>query len=152
MTEKALKKEIRAQPTASIEKMKKTAPPLKHGDRLTRDEFERRYDAMPYVKKAELIEGVVYMSSPVRTVHSEPHGFGMIWLGAYRVATPGIQLLDNTTVYLDPDNEVQPDALLRINAELGGNSIINDKNYVEGAPELTVEGAASGADYDLQKN
>ena len=29
-------------------------------------EFERRYEAMPEVKKAELIEGEVYMPSPVR--------------------------------------------------------------------------------------
>ena len=26
-------------------------------DRLTRDEFERRYSAMPHVKKAELVDG-----------------------------------------------------------------------------------------------
>jgi hypothetical protein len=41
------------------------APGLCNGDRLTRAEFERRYSAMPTVKKAELIEGVVYMPSPV---------------------------------------------------------------------------------------
>ena len=41
-------------------------PPLEPGDRLSRAEFERRYDAMPNLKKAELIEGVVYMPSPVR--------------------------------------------------------------------------------------
>ena len=39
--------------------------PLEHGDHLTREEFERRYEAMPHVRKAELIEGVVYMPSPV---------------------------------------------------------------------------------------
>ena len=30
-------------------------PPLESGDRLTRQEFERRYQAMPNTKKAELI-------------------------------------------------------------------------------------------------
>src|SRR5690242_18786909 len=50
-------------------------PPLRHGDRLTRAEFERRYDAMPHLKKAELIEGVVYMPSSVRLrSHGNPHG------------------------------------------------------------------------------
>ena len=44
-------------------------PPLENGDRLTRDEFERRYEAMPHLKKAELIEGVVYVPSPVRYRH-----------------------------------------------------------------------------------
>jgi hypothetical protein len=41
-------------------------PALENGDRLTRAEFERRYEAMPHLKKAELIEGVVYVPSPVR--------------------------------------------------------------------------------------
>ena len=58
--------------------------PLEPGDRLTREEFERRYDAMPHVKKAELIEGVVYMPSPVRHQrHSRPHFRLIAWLGAY---------------------------------------------------------------------
>ena len=40
-------------------------PRLHNGDTLDADEFMRRYEAMPDVKKAELIEGVVYiMSSP----------------------------------------------------------------------------------------
>ena len=49
-------------------------PPLEPGDRLSRAEFERRYEAMPELKKAELIEGVVYMPSPVRLRrHGRPH-------------------------------------------------------------------------------
>src|SRR5437764_11450700 len=95
-------------------------PPLENGDKLTRAEFERRYSAMPHVKKAELIEGVVYMPSPVSlTHHGEPHGSLMIWLGQYRVFTPGTQLAGNGTVRLDLDNEPQPDALLRIRPEHG---------------------------------
>src|SRR5436189_3882496 len=89
-------------------------PPLQNGDRLTRAEFERRYDAMPHLKKAELIEGVVYVPSPVRIdAHAEPHGLVVTWLGVYRAATPGVQFGDNPTVRLDLDNEPQPDALLR---------------------------------------
>jgi hypothetical protein len=42
---------------------------LENGDRLTRAEFERRYQGMPDVKKAELIEGIVYIAPPVRTQH-----------------------------------------------------------------------------------
>ncbi len=33
--------------------------PLKNDDRMTRIEFERRYKAMPHLKKAELIEDQV---------------------------------------------------------------------------------------------
>ena len=138
------------QPSHVVEK--KTVPPplLKHGEKLTRDEFERRYEAMPHLKKAELIGGIVYMGSPVRAdIHGKPHGYIMAWIGVYCAATPGVDFLDNTTVHLDPDNEAQPDALLRI--EAGGTSRLNDKGYIEGAPELIVEIAGTSADYDLHE-
>jgi len=127
-----------------------TIPPLENGDKLTRHEFERRYHAMPNLKKAELIEGVVYVASPLRIKsHGEPHAYIMTWLGVYKAATPGIGLADNATVLIDTDNEPQPDALLRI--ETGGQSRINKDDYVEGAPELIVEIAASSASYDLHE-
>jgi len=127
-----------------------TIPPLENGDKLTRHEFERRYHAMPNLKKDELIEGVVYVASPVRAKqHGKPHARIMGWLIAYEAATPGVEALDNTTVLLDTDNEPQPDALLRI--ETGGQSRINKDDYVEGAPELIVEIAASSASYDLHE-
>jgi Uma2 family endonuclease len=123
---------------------------LENGDRLTRAEFERRYHKMPHVKKAELVEGVVYVVSPVKMQsHSEPHANIMIWLGTYKVATPGLMLGDNATVRLDFDNEVQPDALLRLDESNGGTSRISEDDYVEGAPELIVEVASSSASYDL---
>ncbi|MFB2837384.1 Uma2 family endonuclease [Floridanema evergladense] len=124
--------------------------PLENGDRLTRPEFEKRYQAMPELKKAELIEGVVYMSSAVRARnHAQPHGQIIGWLFVYSTATPGVELFDNATVRLDLDNEPQPDALLRIDKNLGGQSRIADDDYIEGAPELIVEIAASSASYDL---
>ncbi|MGK7889114.1 MAG: Uma2 family endonuclease [Leptolyngbyaceae cyanobacterium] len=123
-------------------------PPLENGDRLPRHEFERRYRAMPHLKKAELIEGVVYMASPLRArAHGKPHGAIMGWLWVYEAATPGTGVYDNPTVRLDADNEPQPDAVLRL--EQGGSSIISDDDYIEGAPELVVEIAASSASYDL---
>jgi Uma2 family endonuclease len=123
-------------------------PPLENGDRLTQPEFHQRYLAMPHVKKAELIEGIVYMPSPVRhRRHGKPHAAIAGWLLNYQIATPGVDLGIETTVLLDLDNEPQPDALLRI--ENGGNSQINDDDYVEGAPELIAEIAASSASYDL---
>ncbi len=122
--------------------------PLENGDRLTRIQFECRYTAMPKLKKAELIEGIVYIGSPVRLrSHGKPHAAIMALLSDYWIATPGVELSDNSTVRLDLDNEPQPDALLRI--ELGGRSLVTDDDYVEGAPELIVEIAASSAAYDL---
>ena len=138
------------QPPYVVENRKVSSPPLKHGEQLTRDEFEQRYEAMPCLKKAELIGGIVYMGSPVRAdIHGKPHGYIMTWIGVYCAATPGVDFLDNTTVRLDLDNEAQPDALLRI--EEGGTSLLNDEGYIEGAPELIVEIAGTSADYDLHE-
>lgn len=125
-------------------------PPLESGDRLTRHEFERRYTAMPNIKKAELIEGIVYVASPLRfKSHGQPHGDLIIWLGTYKVATPGVELGDNATVRLDLDNEPQPDVVLLIDEQLGGQAHISDDDYIEGAPELIAEVAASSAANDL---
>lgn len=125
-------------------------PPLETGDRLTRAEFERRYHAMPGLKKAELIEGIVYMPSPVRLRrHGQPHSDVVLWLGTYRVATPGVLQGDNSTTRLDLDNEPQPDVLLMIDPVKGGQAKISADDYVEGAPELVCEVAASSANLDL---
>lgn len=143
--------EIHVLPTANVVEAKKDEiPPLENGDRLTRWEFERRYEVMPHIKKAELIEGVVYMPPPVRFEgHGEPHCQVITWLGVYCAGTPGVRMADNTTVRLDADNEVQPDALLRLEPAQGGNSRITDDDYVEGAPELIVEIAGTSAAYDV---
>lgn len=124
-------------------------PPLENGDRLTQSEFEKRYEASPDIPKAELIEGVVYVASPVRLTHGKPHSLIITWLGVYSATTPGVDISDNTTVRLDLDNEPQPDALLRIETQFGGNSRISDDDYIEGAPEFIAEIAASSASYDL---
>jgi Uma2 family endonuclease len=127
-------------------------PPLENGDRLTRAEFERRYDAMPEVKKAELIEGIVYMPSPVRLRrHGEPHANILLWLTYYRAGTPGVIAADNASARLDLDNEPQPDAILMIEPQRGGQTRISDDDYVEGAPELVVEVAASTVSIDLHQ-
>ncbi|MBX9584389.1 MAG: Uma2 family endonuclease [Gemmataceae bacterium] len=126
-------------------------PPLESGDRLTRTEFERRYEAMPDVKKAELIEGEVYMGSPVsHGYHGEPHFDVITWLGAYKVGTPGTSGGDNSTVRLDPDNEPQPDVLLFVLPDYGGRVRLTKKHrYIRRAPDLVVEVAASSASIDL---
>jgi Uma2 family endonuclease len=129
---------------------KNRIPPLRNGDRLTAEEFERRYNEMPELKKAELIEGVVYVGSPVSAeVHGEPHADIMAWLGAYRIATPGIRAGDNTTLRLARRNRPQPDGYLRISSECGGGARVDDDGYIVGAVELAVEVAASSASYDL---
>jgi Uma2 family endonuclease len=122
--------------------------PLEQGDHLTRDEFERRYTAMPHVKKAELIEGVVHMSSPVSFEgHGEPQAHLLMWLGLYRAFTLGTRVADNATVRLDLDNEPQPDGLLIIDPSRGGRTTITD-DFITGGPELAAEVASSSASID----
>jgi Uma2 family endonuclease len=125
-------------------------PPLEPGDRLSRAEFERRYQAMPNVKKAELIEGVVYMPSPVRLDrHAGPHFRLIGWLSQYSAATPGVIGADNGTVRLDSDNEPQPDVFLMIDPARGGQARIDADDYVSGPPELVAEVSSSSVSFDL---
>jgi hypothetical protein len=125
-------------------------PPLENGDRLTRAEFERRYEAMPHIKKAELIEGVVHMPSPTRyRRHGRPSRHLSTWLGVYEAATPGVEGGDNTTARLDLDNEPQPDAFLLIDPARGGQAHISADDYIDSAPELVGEIAASSVSIDL---
>ena len=85
------------------------------------------------------------MASPVRLgLHGEPHAAIMGWLFAYVAKHPDVRIGDNATVLLEGENEVQPDAFL-----LRSQAHENEEGYVEGAPELVVEIAASSASYDL---
>lgn len=136
--------------TPSLQRAKEDIPPLEQGDRLTRVEFERRYEAMPEPKKAELIEGRVYMMSPVKPPHGRPHARMTTWLGVYEAATPGVASSANTTIRFDDDNEPQPDVLLAIEPSAGGRSHVDEDGYLSGSPELLVEIASSTVSYDLQ--
>jgi Uma2 family endonuclease len=129
-----------------------TVPPLREGDHLDRDEFERRYEAMPDNQKAELLDGVVYMPPPVYFEdHGGPHFDLITWLGAYRIATPGVRGADNTSLRLDLQNEPQPDACLIVLPSHGGRVRIDGGRWVVGGPELVAEVAASSASYDVNQ-
>ncbi len=124
--------------------------PLESGEFMHSREFLRRYEYMPQVKKAELIEGVVYMGSPVSVRHAKPDAMFQGWLVAYASRHPETEALANTTVILDAENTVQPDALLRFLPEHGGLTRVNEAGYLAGPPELIVEVAASSASIDLR--
>jgi len=125
-------------------------PRLQNGDRLTRVEFERRYHMMPEVKKAQLIEGIVYMPSPVRhTQHGKPHAIVIGWLTYYLSKTPQVEISDNATSRLDEDNEPHPDAMLLLPKHMGGTAWIDDDGYVSGAPDFVCEVSASSVSIDM---
>ncbi len=123
---------------------------LENGDWLTSVEFLRRYEAEPELKKAQLIEGIVHMPTPVRArSHAEPHGLILSWLGTYSLNHSRLEMLPNATLLLDADNAPQPDAILCTAPRPGGKVWLNDKGYLCGAPELVCEIAASSASVDL---
>ena len=124
-------------------------PPLRAGDKLSRDEFMRRWEAEPRVKLAELIGGIVYMPSPVSIEHGGMDGDVGTWLGVYHAATLGTASERNTTSFM-LDDAAQPDLNLRLLPEYGGGSWAEGR-YLHGAPELLAEVCVSSASYDLNQ-
>lgn len=123
---------------------------LESGDRLTRAEFHRRYSLRPDIKKAELVQGVVYVASPVRMKeHGEPHLTlgALLWNVAARI--PGLSVGDNATVLLSDESTVQPDLLAYWDPPRGSGARLTEEGYIEGPPLLVIEIAASSASYDL---
>jgi Uma2 family endonuclease len=120
---------------------------LQNGDRLSHDEFMRRYEAAPDIT-AELINGTVYMASPVRLEqHGKPHAMLVTWLGVFCSRHPDIEIGDNVTVILGQNTDPQPDACLLLPESRGGRAKLVD-GYVHGPPALIVEVAASTASLD----
>lgn len=124
--------------------------PLESGDRLTRAEFHRRYCERPDIHKAELIQGVVYVASPARLIHGEPHDDMGGWAFAYRSQNPAVRAAIEATVRLGEDDEVQPDVCLFYDPPRHeGGARVSADGYIEGAPGIVIEIAASSAAYDL---
>jgi Uma2 family endonuclease len=129
----------------------KATPPLHNGDHLTQPEFHRRYEAYPEDVKFELIGGIVYMASPLK----QPHGTSTRELAGvlfvYKASTPGVEGADNLTTILGEKSEPQPDLMLRLLKECGGQSDYNEDKYLVGAPELIVEVAHSSKSIDMNR-
>ena len=125
-------------------------PTLRAGDRLTRAEFHRIYELQPEHVRAELIEGIVYMPSPVSRRHSNPHKWILFAVTSYEVSTPGIETGNTASTFLNDANEPQPDVSLRVRPECGGRTQDTaDGQYIVGPPELVIEVAHSTRRFDL---
>jgi hypothetical protein len=125
-------------------------PPLVNGDRMTQAEFHRRYEAYPEDEKFELVGGTVYMASPVCLLHGTYQPKLSLVLGLFEAATPGVELGDNATVILGEESEPQPDLILRLRSECGGQSRLQGK-YLQGAPEMVAEVAYSSRSLDMNQ-
>lgn len=122
--------------------------PLFPGQQLDRATFHARYLGMPPGIKAELLQGTVFMPSPVGREHAGPTAKMAAWLEHYSAYTPGTEVFDNGTVLLTEGTEVQPDLCIRIDPASGGQSG-STGDYISGSPELIVEVAVSSDSYDL---
>jgi Uma2 family endonuclease len=129
---------------------KSSRPPLEAGQHLDQPTFHERYEAMPPETRAELVGGVVYMPSPMRLDHAETSWIVAGWLFHYARVTPGIRSGGGATIKLDRQGEPEPDSVLFVPAELGGQSQADPEGYLTGAPELIVEVARSSRTYDLR--
>ena len=118
------------------------------GQRLDQPTFHALYEAMPPGTRAELINGVVHMPSPVGLEHSRADLPSLMWLGFYQRHTPGVEALGNVSTALGLKTELQPDGLLRVLPEFGGRTL-NDTRFVAGVPELLVEVAHTSRYTDL---
>ena len=127
-----------------------TLPPLVAGERLDRATFHERYETMPPGFRAELIGGVVYMPSPAGRRHGETCMAAAYWVRHYQTNTPGVRGADNASTFLDDQGEPQPDVLLRIDPDLGGQTR-HEGAYIAGAPELVIEVSASSRGTDLRE-
>ena len=90
---------LKSLPRTEQKRILPPADPLENGDLLTAGEFLRRYEAMPHLKKAELIEGIVYMGSPVRVIHAQPDTLIQGWLFTYSAHTPGTVAAGNASAF-----------------------------------------------------
>lgn len=133
---------------STVESSVRTFPPLVDGQRLDQPTFHERYEAMPPGTWAELLDGVVSMSSPVGSLHARAQVPPIVWLSYYEEHTPGVEALDNASVIVDPRSEPQPDAQLRILPEAGGRTR-NVGRFVGGVPELILEVSHTSRNKDL---
>ncbi len=127
--------------------MNTATEPLVAGQRMNQAEFHDRYQATPDAK-FELIEGVVYMASPLGRSHGSVQTTAIVWMGTYQFQTPGVEVFDNTSAVLDDLSEVQPDISLRIKPGHGGRTR-DLGSIIGGTPELIVEVSDSSRRFDL---
>jgi len=117
------------------------------GDRMSREEFLERWERMPELNNAELIDGVVYLPGPVSIVHGTFNGQFLFVLSYYAAHTPGCESLSKPT-WMMLESAPQPDGAVCILPEYGGRMRELD-GFAAGTPELATEVTPSSRSYDL---
>ena len=121
---------------------------LENGAVMSTDEFLSLYERADGLEHVELIEGIIYMPSPVSIPdHARKQGLFIEWLAAYESMHREAEYSPPGTVVLDESNVPEPDAMLYRKRE----GRMTDAGYLDGAPELVVEIANSSASRDLHQ-
>ena len=119
---------------------------LENGAVMSGDEFLSLYERAEGLEHVELIEGIVYMPSPVSVPdHARKQGLFIEWLAAYEARNAAVEYSPPGTMLLDEKNLPEPDAMLYFKRD----GRFTDAGYLDGAPELVVEIANSSASRDL---
>lgn len=126
-------------------------PPLCDGDQLTQVEFHQRYEASPSGVNAELIGGVVRLTGLHTRQHATCVPHLSVVFSLYEASTPGTEVGSRLSTILGPLSEVQPDLLLRLETDVGGQTRFDADDYLVGGPELVAEVAYEQAGPELNE-
>ncbi len=97
----------------------------------------RRYERLPEVKRAELLEGTVCVHPPL--IYSLSHRRTLLTylLVRYQMLHPETETVGNTTWLIDGENVAQPDSSYRV--KRGGSSWLDQEGFLRGVPEMVFE-------------
>ena len=114
-------------------KAKRSLPFLENGDHLDQKTFHARYEARPDVR-AELIGGIVYMSSPLKQATHAREYESFNGLRNTKLRLPAPKRWRTLRTLWGQKAETQPDASLIILPECGGQTSFDKKGYLTGMP------------------
>ena len=124
--------------TASPASPERIIPPLRDGDRLDREEFHRRYEAMGEGAWAELIDSVVHLDRvPGDYTSGRTRATLSGWIGSYRLHTPNLQAAIHLTTFVDTRNVFQP-AVSLMRSDTARQRLGKD-GYLRGSPDFACE-------------
>jgi len=113
-----------------------------NGDRMSLQEFFSVWEQIPNLKRAELIDGVVHLPSPVSYPHAAYQGLLAFWLGAYAAAVDdSFEVLTEGSLQII-GNSPQPDIALHRRSN-------PTPLYNQSTPLLIIEGTYTSRSIDL---
>ncbi len=124
---------------------------LVDGATMSREHFMRAYEMYPDNTSFELIEGTVHMASPVSNSHQRNEKLILRLFDRYELETEGVDYIHEQTLHLGEDTTVEPDVLVRLLEEYGGECVGTSDDYLAGPPLFVVEVSNSSLSFDLNR-